>query len=136
MAEKTCFVCNFVSEHCQSNFVQIKSQHSGYPLLIFMRKFLRKYGSSRSISDPFNCICEKCLKRVNEYDDLCVKAKRIEDDLHKLLINSDKSWKSRNEMNRLNNLFFGPDESNQESDMELEEIQKVEPFDIQPETSE
>lgn len=86
-----CFICDVTSRNGQNNLAQIKSQHSGYPLLIFIKKFLRTFTSNRDITDPRNHICEKCLKRVNEYDELCVKAKIIEDELYKLLVKSDKS---------------------------------------------
>lgn len=97
MLPKTCFICNETSVNYQNDLTQVKSQHSGYPFLIFMRKFLRKSILSRNISNANNCVCERCIIRVNEYDDLCVKAKRIEDDLHELLIKSDKASKTTNE---------------------------------------
>lgn len=92
MTLQFCFVCNifFIPEQLQSNLAQIKSQYSGYPLVIFIKKFLRKSIPNRNINDPNNCICDRCFQRVSEYDDLCVKAKRIEDELHKLLVNSDR----------------------------------------------
>lgn len=33
--------------------------------------------------------------RINEYDEICVQAKRIEDELHKMLLKSDKAWTQR-----------------------------------------
>lgn len=92
MSAKICFICNIASENCQINLAQIKSQHSHHPLLIFITKFLRKSTLNRSLYNADNCICENCLSRVNEYDSICVKAKRIEDELHKMLLKSDKSW--------------------------------------------
>lgn len=91
----TCFICDFSASDSQTNFTQIKSLHSGYPLLIFIRKFLRKSILGRDISDSLNCICCKCLIRINEYDEICVKAKRIEDELHRMLLKSDQTWQKR-----------------------------------------
>lgn len=92
MSTNVCFVCDGASTYGQQNFNTIKSQYSGYPILIFMRKFVRKSILRRNINDANNCICSECLACLNEYDELCVKAKRIEDKLHKLLLASDKRW--------------------------------------------
>lgn len=93
--EQSCFVCDGTTRDGQINFTKSKSQHSGHPLLIFIRKFLRTSILGRDLSDPTNCICGKCLSRINEYDEICVKAKRIEDELHKMLLKCDKTWKNR-----------------------------------------
>lgn len=92
MTSKKCFICNIASENYHSNFAQIKSQHSGYPLVIFIRKFVRKSILTRNLNSSDNCICRDCLICVNEYDSICVKAKQIEDELHRKLIKSDKIW--------------------------------------------
>lgn len=95
MPHQICFICNIASEICQKNFTQMKSQYSGYPLIIFIKKFIRKSHLVRDINNSDNCICQICLVQVNEYDSICVKAKRIEDELHRKLIESDTVWKSK-----------------------------------------
>lgn len=95
MSLPPCFICDDISIDGRKNFTQSKSQHSGYPLLIFIRKFLRTSIVGRDLSDPMNFVCCKCLSRINEYDELCVKAKRIEDELHKMLLKCDETWKNR-----------------------------------------
>lgn len=92
MSNQVCFICNSTSQNCQINFDRIKLQYSGYSLSIFIKKFLRNFVPNRNISDQKNSICELCFKTVNEYDELCVKAKKLEDNLHRLLVKSDELW--------------------------------------------
>lgn len=87
MSNQVCFICNSTSQNYEINFNRIKLQYSGYSLSIFVKKFLRNFVSNRNVTDSKNCICELCLKTVNEYDDLCVKA-----NLHRLLVKSDELW--------------------------------------------
>lgn len=122
MSLQTCFICDSVTNDGQRNFTQSKSQHSGFPLLIFIRKFLRTSILGRNLSDPINSICGKCLQRVNEYDELCVKAKQIEDELHKMLLKCDRTWKKRTQpverVNEENILTNGPGETNEDREEE------------------
>lgn len=99
MSSPLCFICNNPSQGLLRNFDQIKAKYSGYPLVTFMKNFYRNFKPRRSIIDPSNYICKICLDQVNEYDNLRVKAKQIEDKLHKLLVRSDKCWHDKNKDN-------------------------------------
>lgn len=94
MSTEICFVCGVSSMNCQNNFAQIKTKHSGFPITIFIKKFVRKLILSRNITDPDNFICQSCLVRINEYDEICVKAKHIEDTLHKMIRTSERVWRN------------------------------------------
>lgn len=89
MSFDLCFVCGSSNVNFQRNLVKMKSKYSGYSLIIFIKKILRKTVLTRDISDPNNCICGICLMHVNEYDEIAVKAKSIEDMLHKMLHDTD-----------------------------------------------
>lgn len=130
MTLQMCFICNIVSEDCQSNFAEVKSQHSGYPLVIFIRKFVRKSILTRNFNSSDNCICRTCLIRVNEYDSICVKAKQIEDELHRKLIKSDKIWENTTIANQ--NVTDAETVQNKSAKMDVESSEDLDSQDTEP----
>lgn len=97
MSKELCFVCSVESKEYETNVSELKSQHSGTSIVEFIKKFFRDVPPRRIIADETNIICFECIIRMNEYDYACESAKRIEQDFHEMLIQSEAreaEWKS------------------------------------------
>lgn len=88
-----CFLCNQGSNECEGNIDQLKSQHSGMPIVEIIKKFYRDLTPRRIIADETNFICVECIIRINEYDYACEMAQRIENDFYDLLVKGENIWK-------------------------------------------
>lgn len=81
-----CYVCNIESSNCRRNFAEIKSQHTQTPVSQFIRKFLGDFESLRNIADDSNCICDECLRQIDEHDWMCQQVIEQETKLRDLLL--------------------------------------------------
>ena len=89
--EVICYVCNEQTDDWRRNFTELKSQHSNTPIVDFLKRFLDDFKSPRSIENESNCICAKCLDRIDDYDWLCVSCSEKEKELKELLWATEKS---------------------------------------------
>lgn len=90
MDPKNCFFCNCVCIQYNKNLFEIKSKYSETRLSEFVVKILGDFPFKReySVECDENLVCNDCLIKVNEYDLACLTAKRIEDELRELLVNT------------------------------------------------
>lgn len=86
-----CFFCNEQTDDWRRNFIELKSQHSNTPIVDFLKRFLNDFESRRNIENESNCICSKCLDRIDDYDWMCVSCTEKENELKELLMATEKT---------------------------------------------
>ena len=89
--EVICYVCNEPTDNWRRNFTELKSQHSNMPIVDLLKRFLDDFETQRNIDDESNCICAKCLNRIDDYDCMCVLCAEREKELKELLRATEKS---------------------------------------------
>ncbi|XP_055305990.1 zinc finger protein draculin-like [Sitodiplosis mosellana] len=89
--EVICYVCNEQTDNWRRNFTELKSQHSNTPIVDLLKRFLDDFESQRNIESESNCICAKCLNRIDDYDCMCVLCAERETELKELLWATEKS---------------------------------------------
>ncbi|XP_055305979.1 zinc finger protein 271-like [Sitodiplosis mosellana] len=93
--EVICYVCNEQTDDWRRNFTELKSQHSNTPIVDFLKRFLDDFVSQRNIESESNCICAKCLDRIDDYDWVWISCTEKEKVLKELLWTTEKSHMSR-----------------------------------------
>lgn len=83
--EMYCYVCNKKGTNWPQNLAEIKSKHSGTPVIVFIEKFRAGFPSQRNINDKLNPLCSECLSQIYSYDWMCIKVKEQETRLRHLL---------------------------------------------------
>lgn len=93
METKNCFICNRACFNYNKNLFEIKSKYTETRLSDFIVKILGDFPFQReySVECDDNLVCSDCLNKVNEYDLACLTAKRVEDELRGLLVETAMS---------------------------------------------
>lgn len=90
-----CYLCNNKTKDWTQNISQIKSKHSGTPVIQYIVQFLGDFLSHRNLYDERNSLCSGCLSRIYAYDWMVLKAKEQEKVLKQVLIATEKMYANR-----------------------------------------
>ncbi|XP_037048061.1 zinc finger protein 62-like [Bradysia coprophila] len=104
MQELPCFVCGFVTNIYCKDVKSLRSKHSETNILSYLEKFVgHDLSDDISRSNYQTVVCQNCMIKIDEYDELYMNAARLEDDLRTILlktlekqadIDEDDGWTS------------------------------------------
>lgn len=87
MQQLPCFVCGFVTNIYCRDVKSLRSKHSETSILTYLERFV-----GHSLSDHVNrsnsqaVVCQNCMIKIDEYDELYMNAARLENDLRTILL--------------------------------------------------
>lgn len=87
MQERPCFVCGLVTNIYCKGVRSLRSKHSDTFILEYLEKF-----AGHDLSDDINrssreaVVCQNCMIKIDEYDELYMNASRLENDLKTVLL--------------------------------------------------
>lgn len=87
MLDLPCFVCDVVTNIYCKDVTSLRSKHTETKILTFLEKFV-----GHDLSDDINrsnsqsIVCQNCIIKIDEYDELYMNAKTLEDDLRNTLL--------------------------------------------------
>lgn len=94
----------------------LRSKHSETNILTFLERFVGHDLSDINRSNSQSVVCQNCIIKIDEYDELYMNAKRLEDDLRKILLKTLEKQRVIDE---------GVIDIADDSDDEYEEIEEV-----------
>lgn len=71
--EIICYFCNeksFLIEKYQ-NFTRLRTKHTKTTFSSLFKRLLGNFKSTRNIDDTLNCVCVKCVRKIQVYDRAC-----------------------------------------------------------------
>lgn len=90
MQELACFVCGVVTNIYCKDVTSLRSKHTETNVLTYLEKFV---GHDLSVdvnhvnrSNSQSVVCQNCIIKIDEYDELYMNAMTLEDDLRTILL--------------------------------------------------
>lgn len=90
MDTQECYVCNQLAIIKQQKSIHVPSKYSKTPISEFIRRLLDATKPTRFSEN--DTVCEKCLKKFDEYDLACVTVKRVEAELKQTLTSTEQIY--------------------------------------------
>lgn len=87
MQDLPCFVCDVVTNIYCKDVTFLRSKHTETNILTYLEKFV-----GHDLSDDINrsnsqsVVCQNCIIKIDEYDELYMNAMALEDDLRTILL--------------------------------------------------
>lgn len=93
-----CFVCGIVTNIYCKDVASLRSKHTETIILQYLEKFVGHDLSddiNRITSNSLSVVCQNCIIKIDEYDELYMNASSLEDDLRNMLV---KTLEKQSEM--------------------------------------
>lgn len=87
MQELPCFVCAVVTNIYCKDVKSLRSKHSDTNILTYLEKFVG-YDLSDNLNRSLSVVCQNCMIKIDEYDELYTNAMTLEDNLRTILLNT------------------------------------------------
>lgn len=83
-----CFVCGIVTNIYCKDVASLRSKHTETNILHYLEKFVGHDLSDdiNRISNGLSVVCQNCIIKIDEYDELYMNAMSLEDDLRTMLV--------------------------------------------------
>lgn len=86
MQELSCFVCGILTNIYCKDVSSLRSKHSETKILTYLEKFIGHDLSDDVRSTSESIVCQNCIIKIDEYDEMYVNAKSLEDELRTVLL--------------------------------------------------
>lgn len=87
MQELPCFVCGFLTNIYCIDVKSLRSKHSETNILTYLEKFVgHDLSAELNGSNSQTVVCQNCMIKIDDYDELILNAMSLEDDLRTILL--------------------------------------------------